>query len=106
MDPSSQPIKFNQILSDPLVIRHVKIIEFRFDFSFWVKWAKVDTEFGNKFGVIGEPGDVNSGGQVWFKPVQCSPIEIGQGIGNLDPVIRKCVRPVSEIKEALGQEGL
>ena len=93
LDPSSQS-KFNQILGDPLVIMHVKILEFRFGFSFWVERAEVATEFGNKFGVIGEPEDVNSRGQGGFKPVQHSPFEIGQGIGNLSAVISKCVRTV------------
>ena len=64
------------------------------------------TEFGNKFGVIGEPEDVNSRGQGGLEPVQCSPFEIGLGIGNLSTVISKCIRPVSEIEETLGQEGL
>ena len=64
------------------------------------------TEFGNKFGVIREPGDIISGGQGGFKPVQCSTFEIGLGIGNLSAIISKHVGTVSEIKEALGQEGL
>ena len=64
------------------------------------------TQFRNEFGVIGEPGYVNSGGQGGFKPVQHSPFEIGQGIGNLSAVISKHVRMVSEVEEALGQEGL
>ena len=63
-------------------------------------------EFGNKFGVIGKPGDVVSRGQGGFEPIQCSTFEIGQGIGNLGTVISKCVGPVSEVKKALGQEGL
>ena len=63
-------------------------------------------EFGNKFGVIGEPGDVISRGQGGLKPVQRRTFEIGQGIGDLSTVISKCVRTVLEIKEALGQEGL
>ena len=94
LDPSSQSIKVNQILSGPLVIMHAKILEFRFSLSFWVERAEVAMEFGNEFGVIGEPGDINSGGQGGFKPVQCSPFEIGQGIGNLSAVISKQVRPV------------
>ena len=106
LDPRSQSIKFDQILSDPLVITHANILELCFSLSFWVERAEVATEFGNKFGVIGEPGDVNSGGQGGFKPVQCSPFEIGQGIGNLSTLIRKHIRMVSEIEEALGQEGL
>ena len=106
MDPSSQSIKFDQVLSDPLVITHAKILEFRFGFSFWVKRAEVAMEFKNEFRVIGKPGDANSRGQGGFKPVQCSPIEIGQGIGNLSAVISKHVRTVLEIEEALGQEGL
>ena len=106
LDPSSQSIKFDQVLSDPLVIMHLEILEFCFGLSFWVERAEVATEFGDEFGVIGEPGDVNSRGQGWFKPVQRSTFEIGQGIGNLSTVVSKCVRPVSEIKEALGQEGL
>ena len=64
------------------------------------------TEFRNKFRVIGKPGDVISGGQGRFKPVQHSTFEIGQGIGNLGAVISKHVRTVSEVKEALSQEGL
>ena len=106
LDPSSQSIKFDQILGDPLVITHTEILEFQFGFSFWIERAKVATEFRNEFGVVGESGDVNSGGQGWFKPVQCSSFEIGQGIGNLSAVISKHIRPVSEIKEALSQEGL
>ena len=64
------------------------------------------TEFGNKFRVIGKPGDVVSGGQGGFKPIQRSTFEIGQGIGNLGTVISKQVGMVSEVKEALSQEGL
>ena len=81
LDPSSQSIKFNQILSNPLVITHAKILKFHFSLSFWVKRAEVAMKFGNEFGVIRESGDINSGGQGWFKPVQHSPFEIGQGIG-------------------------
>ena len=62
LDPSSQSIKFDQILSDPLVITHVKILKFHFSLL-WVKRAEVAMEFGNEFGVIGEPGDINSRGQ-------------------------------------------
>ena len=89
-----------------MVITHAKILEFHFSFSFWVERAKVAMEFGNEFRVIREPGDVNSGGQGGFKPVQHSPFEIGQGIGNLSAVISKRIRTVSEIEEALGKEGL
>ena len=64
------------------------------------------TEFGNKFGVIGKPGDVISGGQGGSKPVQRSAFEIGQGVGNLGTVISKHVGMVSVVKEALSQEGL
>ena len=64
------------------------------------------TEFGNKFRVIGESGDIISGGQGGFKPVQRSTFEIGQGVGNLSTVMSKRIGMVLEIKEALGQEGL
>ena len=63
-------------------------------------------EFGNKFGVIRKPGDVVSRGQGGFKPIQRSTFEIGQGIGNLGTVISECVGTVSEVKEALSEEGL
>ena len=84
----------------------MEILEFCFSFSFWIERAKVAMGFGDKFGVVGEPGDVISGGQGWFEPVQCSSFEIGQCVGNLSAVISKCVRLVSKIKETLGQEGL
>ena len=64
------------------------------------------TEFSNEFGIIGKPGDIVSRGQGGFKPIQRSTFEIGQGIGNLGTVISKCIRPVPEVKKALGQEGL
>ena len=64
------------------------------------------TEFGNEFRVIRKPGDVVSGGQGEFNPIQRSSFEIGQGIGNLGTVISKHVGLVSEVKEALSQEGL
>ena len=60
LDPSRQSIKFNQILSDPLVITHMEILKLRFSFSFWIKRAEVATEFGDEFRVVGQPGDVNS----------------------------------------------
>ena len=63
-------------------------------------------EFRNEFRVIRKPGDVVSRGQGGFKPVQCSTFEIGQGIGNLGTVISKRIGTVSEVKEALSQEGL
>ena len=64
------------------------------------------TEFGDEFGINGKPGDVVSGGQGGFEPIQHSTFEIGQGIGNLGTVISKCVGLVLEVKKALGQEGL
>ena len=51
-------------------------------------------------------GDIISGGQGGFKPIQRSTFEIGQGIGNLGTVISKHVGTVLEVKEALSQEGL
>ena len=89
-----------------MVITHAEILKFRFGFPFWIERTEVAMELRNEFRVIEEPGDVNSRGQGGFKPVQCSTIEIGQAIGNLSAVISKCIRTVSEIKEALGQEGL
>ena len=64
------------------------------------------TELGDKFGIIGNPGDVVSGGQGGFEPIQRSTFEVGQGIGNLGTVISKRVGLVPEVKKALGQEGL
>ena len=64
------------------------------------------TELGDKFGVVRKPGDVVSGGQGGFKPIQRSAFEIGEGIGNLGTVISECVRSVPEIEETLSQEGL
>ena len=85
---------------------HMEIPELCFGFSFWIERAEMDTELGNKFGVVREPWDVISGGQGRFKPIQRSAFEIGQGIGNLGTIISKRVRSVLEIKEALSQEGL
>ena len=64
------------------------------------------TELGDEFGIIGKPGDIVSGGQGGFKPIQHSTFEIGQGIGNLGTVISKRIGLVLEVKEALGEEGL
>ena len=64
------------------------------------------TELGDEFGIIGKPGDIVSGGQGGFKPIQHSTFEIGQGIGNLGTVVSKRVGLVPEVKEALGEEGL
>ena len=64
------------------------------------------TELGDEFGIIGKPGDVVSGGQGGFEPIQHSTFEIGQGIGNLGTVISECVRSVPEVEKTLGQEGL
>ena len=64
------------------------------------------TELGDEFGIIGKPGDVVSGGQGGFKPIQCSTFEVGQGIGNLGSVISERVGSVLEIKRALSQEAL
>ena len=63
-------------------------------------------DFRNEFGVIGKLGDVVSGGQGGFEPIQCSTFEIGQGIGNLGTVISEHIGLVPEIKKALSQEGL
>ena len=102
-DPSSQSIKLDQILNDPLIIMHTEVLKLCFGFSFWIKRIKMATEFRDEFGVVGEPGDIDSRGQQWFKLVQHRPFEIGQCIGNLSAII---IRLVSKIKEALGQEGL
>ena len=66
----------------------------------------MDMELGNKFGVVGEPWDIISGGQGRFEPIQRGVFEVGQGIGNLGTIISECVGLVPEIKEALSQEGL
>ena len=85
---------------------HVKILKFHFGFPSWVERTEMATEFRNKFRVIGKPGDIISGGQGGFKPVQHSAFEIGQCVGNLGTVISKRIGTVSEVKEALSQEGL
>ena len=64
------------------------------------------TELGDEFRVVGKPGDIISGGQGGFEPIQRSTFEIGQGIGNLGTVISKRVGSVPEIKKTLSQEGL
>ena len=84
----------------------MEILELCFGLSFWIEGAKMDMELGNKFGVVGEPWDVISGGQGRFEPIQRSAFEVGQGIGNLGTIIGKRVGSVPEIKEALSQEGL
>ena len=63
-------------------------------------------ELGDEFGIIGKPGDVVSGGQGGFKPIQRSTFEIRQGIGNLGTVISKRVGSVLEVEKTLDQEGL
>ena len=88
-----------------MVITHTEILEFRIGFPFWIERAKMATELGDEFGIIGKPGDVVSGGQGGFKPIQRSTFEIGQGIGNLGTVISERVRSVLEVEKALGQEG-
>ena len=85
---------------------HTEILEFCFGFLFWIERAEMAMEFRDEFGIIGKPGDIVSGGQGGFKPIQRSTLEIGQGIGNLGAVISKHVRLVPEVKKALGQEGL
>ena len=92
--------------NNPLVITHTEILEFYFSFSFWIERAKMATELGDEFGVVGKPGDVISGGQGGFKPIQHSTFEIGQGIGNLGTVISERVGLVLKVKETLSQEGL
>ena len=84
----------------------MKILELGFGFSFWIEGAEMDMEFEDEVGVVREPGDINSGGQGGFKPIQCSPLEIGQRVGILSAVISECIRLVSKIKEPLGQKGL
>ena len=84
----------------------MEILELRFGLSFWIKRAKMDTELGNEFGVVGEPWDVISRGQGRFETIQRSAFEIGQGIGSLGTIISKRIGSVPEIKEALSQEGL
>ena len=85
---------------------HTEILELRFGLSFWIEGAKMGTELGNEFGVVGETRDIISGGQGRLKPIQHGAFEIGQGIGNLCTIIGECVRSVPEVKEALSQEGL
>ena len=85
---------------------HTEILKFRFGFSFWIERTEMAMEFGDEFGIIGKPGDVVSGGQGGFEPIQRSTFEIGQGIGNLGAGINKRVGLVPEVKKALGQEGL
>ena len=94
------------MLSDPLVITHTEILEFCFGYTYRIEGADMAMELGDKFGIIGQPGDVVSRGQVGFEPIQRSAFEIGQGIGNLGTIISERVGSVSEIKEALSQEGL
>ena len=77
----------------------MEILKFRFGFPFWIKRAEMAMEFGDKFGIIGKPGDIISGGQGGFEPIQHSTFEIGQGIGNLDTVISKRVGPVPEVEK-------
>ena len=64
------------------------------------------TELGDEFGITGKPGDIVSGGQGGFEPIQRSTFEIGQGIGNLGTVISERVGSVLEVEKTLGQEGL
>ena len=89
-----------------MVITHTEILEFCFGFSFWIERAEMAMELGDKFGIIGKPGDVVSRGQGGFEPIQCSTFEIRQGIGNLGTVISECVGLVPEVKKTLSQEGL
>ena len=84
----------------------MEILKLRFSFSFWIKRAKMAMELRDKFRVVGKPGDVVSGGQGGFEPIQRSAFEIGQGIGNLGTVISERIGLVPEIKKTLSQEGL
>ena len=84
----------------------MEILEFCFGFPFWIERAKMAMELGDEFGIIKKPGEVVSGGQGGFEPIQRSTFEILQGIGNLGTVISKRVGSVPEVKKALGQEGL
>ena len=84
----------------------MEVLKFRFGFPFCIKRAEMATELRDEFRIIGKPGDVISGGQGGFEPIQHSTFEIGQGIGNLGTVISERVRWVLEVKKTLSQEGL
>ena len=77
----------------------MEILELRFGFPLWIERAKMAMELGDKFGVVGKPGDDISRGQGGFKPIQHGTFEIGQGIGNLGTVISERVRSVPEINK-------
>ena len=85
---------------------HTEILKLHFGCPFWIKRAKMATELRDEFGVVRKPGDVISGGQGGFEPIQRSTFEIGQGIGNLGTVISKRIGSVPEVKKTLSQEGL
>ena len=48
-------VKFNGILSDPLVFSHPEVLQVGLGFAFQVVWTKVGPEFGNEFLVVGKP---------------------------------------------------
>ena len=84
----------------------MEILEACFSFSFQMMRAKVVLEFGDECGVVYEPRCIMAGGEHGFEPVKCSSMEEGQYISYLSTVIGECVKTVTEVQEALGQEWL
>ena len=68
--------------------------------------TKVVPEFGDKRGIVREPGCMLTRGEGGFKPIEHSPMKVRQYIGNFDAIIGEGVWLVAEVQEALGQKGL
>ena len=65
--------------------------------------TEVVLEFGNKHGVVREPGCMLTGVKGRFKPMEHSPVEVRQHIGDFT-VVGKSVGSVTAVQETLGQE--
>ena len=98
LDISSKVVEVNEVLHNVLVIMYAKILKFGFCFTLGVVQSKIILQFCNEVRVVIEPGWTFSGGQQWFKPIQCGPFEIGQCKGDFGTVRGECVRMVSKVK--------